>query len=230
MFYSKIGLGDFMQNFNLKDEVKKILVEFLNINKKDPMELMTWFYKAIPFNLMFEEKLIADFITTSLEENEYYTKGIKNELPLYQHLIAKEDTTKEEIASALICFSLAYIKESCSLDQALICYIRHFNEEYNHDFTMKYMESNLSLHMGEEVVYTIVENGEYAIKTGTLLSLGNQVVEIGDCLVQYSELCEIHTQSGFVLFHQEQTLDQKSEKSSEKNEDSGYNTDIGMLM
>ncbi len=219
-----------MQTKNLKEEARRILVEFLNVDKKDPMKVMEWFYQSLPLNSMFEEKTIAEFITKLLEENGYSTSGMKEELLAYRQLVKKEEATKEEMATSLIRFALAYIKESFSLDPAIICYIRHFNEEYNKEFAQEYMEKLLSMYMGEKVIFTMIENGEYSIKTGTLLSHGNKIVEIGDYFIQYEDLCEIHTEDGIVLFHQEKRLDEKHEKSSEKIIISEYNTDIGMLI
>lgn len=159
-----------MKAFNLMDEVQKLIDELKTINLSNAFSVLEWFYKAIDYNSMFEDKDISNYVFNTIKEAGYLPvlDPVKDLASFKQLMNSGASSSELEIANALIRQILYAIGESRSLDMTLICLIQAFNEKYNKQFAYGLMMENLKECIGEKIVYTGIKNGEYFIETGIL--------------------------------------------------------------
>ncbi len=167
---SKIIIGDTMKAFNLIGEVQKLIDELNEINLSNAFSVLEWFYKAIDYNSMFEDRNISGYVFDTLKGAGYQPMldPVKDLASFKQLMNSANSVSELDIANALIRQIMYVIRESHSLSMTHISLVQAFNEKYNKQFAYDFMMKNLKECIGEKIVYTGMKNGEYFIQTGVL--------------------------------------------------------------
>lgn len=177
-----------MAKFDLIKEIRTLLNELETVDTHDYNAVLSWFYKSIYFNNMYEDRDISKFVLECLKE---FTDNLTDE-EYYNQVRALLINSSEPDASLIARSLIAQIKKRLQnqevLDENLIAFIRIYNERFNQQATNEIMMESLKKSIGENVIYVCIKDGQFNLKNGVMDSVeeyqsvnisGNKIPFIG---------------------------------------------------
>ena len=159
-----------MKRISLIDEINELLIDFSQLDLKDVKSILSWFYKGLYYNSMYDNEDIANYLYNELkaigyEETETTRESIRS---FYRLLSKATDMDEMKIANALISQIMTNLKKSQAFDESLNSYIKFYNEKFNSAKISKDMMESLKKNIGSRIVFVKLSNGKYEMDNGVI--------------------------------------------------------------
>lgn len=190
-----------------QNRINAYLQELDNVQINDPLCVLEWFYKVIDANIMFETNEVSSYVYNKLKSSGYReTIDAVDEAKTYYTLMKGNLIDDISLSRNIISLILSKLKESKSLDLALISFVVVFNEKYNKESILKFMMEKLHKNIGNRVVFYIINNNEFELKTGELEEVDDyHTVTIDHIIYPFNGdnigIVKIASQNGNVLYN-----------------------------